>query len=71
MSEQLAHRMTPVRAFRAMFAPYRQKEEKVMAAYQKRDARIRRALDMCDAEVAELYRADSTSSTQESSAQSA
>jgi hypothetical protein len=55
MSEQLAQRMTPTRAFRAMFAPYRRRDERVMASLQKRDARIRRALEAHDAEMKEIY----------------
>jgi hypothetical protein len=71
MSEELAPRMTPTRAIRAMFAPYRRRDEKAMAANQKRDARIRRVLDAHDAEMRAIYGADSTSSTQSASAQSA
>jgi hypothetical protein len=69
MSEQpLAHRMTPTRAFRNMFAPYRRREERVMAEYQKRDERIQRALEMCDANVRAIYSAsaDEQESEQES-----
>jgi hypothetical protein len=71
MSEQLAQRMTPTRAFRAMFAPYRRRDEKGMAAREKRDARIRRVLEAYDAEMRAIYGADSTSRTPEASAQSA
>jgi hypothetical protein len=67
MSEQLAHRMTPTRAFRNMFAPYRRREERVMAAYRKRDARIQRALQACDDEVSEIIR-ESTTDEEETTA---
>jgi hypothetical protein len=55
MTEALAKKMTPARAFRAITAPYRDKMERSDGARGKLEGRLRRAFDLYDEEMREIW----------------
>jgi hypothetical protein len=61
----LTKRLTPTRAFRAMLAPYREKLEQSDAARGQLEGRLRRAFDLFDQEMRDIWgaQADDTATT--------
>jgi hypothetical protein len=55
MTETLAKKVTPTAAFRAVMAPYRDKLEKSDASRGKLEGRLRRAFDLFDEEMREIW----------------
>jgi hypothetical protein len=58
MSNALAKKVTPTAAFRGIMAPYRDKLEQSDAARGKLEGRLRRAFDLFDAEMSEIWGAE-------------
>ena len=55
MSDSLAKRTTPTAAFRALTAPYRDKLERSDAERGKLEGRLRRAFDLFDGAMREIW----------------
>ena len=63
----LAKKVTPTAAFRALTAPYRDKLERSDAARGKLEGRLRRAFDVFDEEMREIWTDMSAAAAEESS----